>query len=62
MKEKVLFFDIDGTLVDNTYGVYEVPESVKESRMMDISYKFIAKKPHACVWDESRFFFDLTMT
>ena len=29
MKEKVLFFDIDGTLVDNTYGVYEVPEGVK---------------------------------
>ena len=30
MKEKVLFFDIDGTIVDNTYGVYEVPESVKK--------------------------------
>lgn len=29
MKEKVLFFDIDGTLVDNTYGVHEVPEGVK---------------------------------
>ena len=29
MKEKVLFFDIDGTLVDNTYGVYDVPEGVK---------------------------------
>ena len=27
MKEKILFFDIDGTLVD---GTYEVPESVKE--------------------------------
>lgn len=42
MKEKVLFFDIDGTLVDNTYGVYEVPEGVKENlkefKMMGISF------------------------
>ena len=29
MKEKVIFFDIDGTLVDNTYGVHEVPAGVK---------------------------------
>ncbi len=29
MKEKVLFFDIDGTLVDNSYGVHKVPEGVK---------------------------------
>lgn len=57
MKEKVFF--VDGTIVDDTY---EIPESVKESRMMDIGYKFIAKKLHACVWVESRFFFDLTMT
>lgn len=42
MKEKVLFFDIDGTLVDNTYGVYEVPEGVKrefkEFKMTGISF------------------------
>ena len=30
MKEKILFFDIDGTLVDNAYGVDEVPEGVKK--------------------------------
>ena len=39
MKEKVLFFDIDGTLVDNSYGVHKVPEGVKrELKMMGISF------------------------
>ena len=25
------------------------------------SYKFVAKNPHACVWDESRFFYEKTI-
>lgn len=30
MKEKVLFFDIDGTLVCSQMGIYEIPLGVKQ--------------------------------
>ncbi len=30
MKEKVLFFDIDGTLVCSQMGIYEIPTGVKQ--------------------------------
>lgn len=30
MHKKVLFFDIDGTLIDHRYGIFEIPEEIRQ--------------------------------
>lgn len=41
MKQKALFFDIDGTLIDTTRGIREIPEGVKRElkRIQDLGHK-----------------------
>ena len=55
MNRKVLFFDIDGTLIDNSRGIREIPEGVKKEmkRLQDLGHKlFICSgRPKAMLGD-----------
>lgn len=41
MSKKILFFDVDGTLVDSYHGIQEIPEGVKKElkRIQDLGHK-----------------------
>ena len=53
MKEKVLFFDIDGTLVCSQMGIYEIPLGVKQQlnrlkETRNINSLFVVEDPKPC--------------
>lgn len=58
MKNKILFFDIDGTLIDNTRGVPAIPEGVKKElrRLKQAGHKlFISSGRPKVMIDEQWF-------
>ena len=56
MHKKVLFFDIDGTLIDHRYGIFEIPEEVRQEfrRLQKLGHRlFISSGGPEAMLDDS---------